>query len=608
MKPWRAKLLLIAGGAALAFAIPAAGQRDDGPESLLPPGFGEPPPPAPKAPPADRPGTPSPPASLSPSASPSPSSPAPPAPTPARPRSPTPLAVENSAAEDLEALARQNVPPPIEIPDESRRPLNPVGPLRPDNWGLGLDAFGTANGRFLSGLMGRLNAPLPSRWTSILLRRAMLSEASAPPGVNEVDWLAERAWLLLRMGEADSARMLVQAIDVDRFTPRMFTVAVQTALATADPAALCPLVAPGRKVSDQKAWPLADAMCASLEGDAARASQLIDQARRRTGGGIDTLLAEKVIGAGANTRRAVTIEWEGVDELNSWRFGLASATGLEIPAELLNRAGPAVWAWQARAPMLPLEQRIGAAQRAATLGVFSNASLVEMHSLLADRTDPSEIEGSIGGRLRKAYVGDSIDARMDALRNLWDEGDDRYGRFILTAAAAARIAPSADRGNRTDELVGAMMSAGFDRFAAAWGPVADGLDGDDGHRAWSILAVGAPGTVVDLSAGRIDDFTESADRHRGRMLVAALAGLGRLDDPLPYGVSPAPRSRWANIIGAAARAGQPGTVALLAGVGMQTPSWRGVPPEHLYHIVRALKEVGMEREARMIAAEAMTRL
>ncbi|HLL30596.1 MAG TPA: hypothetical protein VK403_06340 [Allosphingosinicella sp.] len=599
MKPLRAKLLLLlAGGASLAFAIPAMGQREKGPESLLPPGFGEPPPPAPKAPSPDAPATPSPSPPVSPST---------PAPAPAPPRL-APPGIEDAAAEDLEALARQAMPPPIEIPEESRRPVNPVGVLRPGNRGLGLDAFGTANGRFLSGLMGRLNAPLPSRWTSILLRRALLSEAAAPPGVNEVDWVAERAWLLLRMGEADSARMLVQAIDVDQFTPRMFTVGVQTALATADPAALCPLVGPGRKVSDQKVWPLADAMCASLEGDAARASQLIDQARRRAGNGIDTLLAQKVIGAGTNTRGAVTIEWEGVEELSSWRFGLASATGLEIPAALLNRAGPAVWAWQARAPMVPLEDRIAAAQRAATLGVFSNASLVEMHSLLADRTDPSEIEASIGGRLRKAYVAATVGDRIDAMRNLWGEGDDRYGRFILTAAAAARIPPSADYGNRADDLVASMMTAGYDRFAAPWGPVADGMDGDDGHRAWSILAVGAPRPVVDLGADRVEDFIESAGSHRGRMLVAALAGLGRLNDPLPYGVSPAPRSRWANIITAAARANQPGTVALLAGVGMQTGSWRGVPPEHLYHIVRALKEVGLEYEARMIAAEAMTRL
>jgi hypothetical protein len=596
MKPLRAKLVFLAGGAALAFGIPAAGQRDSGPESLLPPGFGEPPPPAPKGPAPDAPVTTAPP------------SPAPAAPSPERPRAAAPLQIEDAAAEDLEVLARPALPPPIEIPEESRRPTNPVGPLRPDNWGLGLDAFGSANGRFLSGLMGRLNAPLPSRWTSILLRRALLSQASAPSQVNEVDWIAERAWLLLRMGEADGARMLVQSVDVDRFTPRMFSVAVQTALATADPAALCPLVAPGRKVSDQPVWPLADAMCASLEGDAARASQLVDQARRRNGSSIDTLLAEKVIGAGTNTRRAVTIEWQGVDELNSWRFGLASATGLEIPDDLMNRAGAAVWAWQARAPMIPLEQRIGAAQRAATLGVFSNASLVEMHSLLADRTDPSEIEASIGGRLRKAYVGGSIDDRVDAMRGLWSEGDDRYGRFILTAAAAARIPASTELGNRTDDLIGSMMSAGYDRYAARWGPVADGLDGDDGQRAWSILAVGAPRAVVDLSASRIEDFTDSAGSHRGRMLVAALAGLGRLDDPLPYGVSPAPRSRWANIISAAARANQPGTVALLAGVGMQTASWRGVPPEHLYQIVRALKQVGLDYEARMIAAEAMTRL
>jgi hypothetical protein len=595
MKPLRAKLLLLAGGAALAFAIPAMGQRDTGPESLLPPGFGDPPPPAPKEPSPDGPAAPAPPTPE-------------PAPSSAPPRPDDGLEIEDAAAEDLEALAQQALPPPIEIPEESRRPTNPVGMLRPGNWGLGLDAFGKANGRFLSGLMGRLNAPLPSRWTSILLRRALLSEATAPPQVNEVDWVAERAWLLLRMGEADSARMLVQAVDVDQFTPRMFSVAVQTALATADPAALCPLVGPGRKVSDQPVWPLADAMCASLEGDAARASQLIEQARRRSGGGIDTLLAEKVIGAGINTRRAVTIEWQGVDELNSWRFGLASATGLEIPGELMNRAGPAVWAWQARAPMIPLEQRVGAAQRAAVLGVFSNASLVEMHSLLADRTDPSEIEASIGGRLRRTYVAGSIGDRMDALRNLWEEGDDRYGRLILTAAAAARIPVSADRGNRTDDLVGSMMSAGYDRFAARWGGVADGLDGDDGQRAWSILAVGAPRPVVDLGSGRIEAFTESADGHRGRMLVAALAGLGRLDDPLPYGVATAPRSRWANLIAAAARANQTGTVALLAGVGMQTPSWRGVPPEHLYHIVRALTQVGLDYEARMIAAEAMTRL
>jgi hypothetical protein len=98
----------------------------------------------------------------------------------------------------------------------------------------------------------------------------------------------------------------------------------------------------------------------------------------------------------------VTIEWDDVDRINSWRFGLSAATGMEIPDRLMRGAGAHVLAWQARAPMLPLEQRLAAAQAAASLGVFSSSALVDIHSLLLDTTDPSEVEGSVGGRLRLA--------------------------------------------------------------------------------------------------------------------------------------------------------------------------------------------------------------
>lgn len=597
MKRWRAKALFLTGAVCLAFAIPAAGQED-----VLPPGFGEP---ADKAP--------------EPKEKEAPEAPAAPDPAETAEEAPRPVRgadaqiIENSAAEDLEALEElADLPPPIEIPDQARRPTNVVGPLTADNWGLGYNAFGDAHGRLLTGLMGRLNAPLPSRWSSMLLRRALLSQVPAPRMVNEVDWVAERAWLLLRMGEADSARALVQAVDVDRFTPRMFTVAVQTALATADPAGLCPLVAPGREVNDQPFWPMAEAMCAALSGDASRASQLIDRSRSRLGGGsIDLLLAEKVVGAGTNTRRAVTIEWKDVDSLNTWRFGLASATGLKVPEELMQRTGGHVRAWEARAPMIPLDQRLASAQAAAALGVFSHANLVEIYGLVGDATDPSEMSGTVADRLRRAYVAGNDNDRISALRSLWDErelGTDRYARLILTATAARRVTPSEELADRTADIVASMLSAGLDRDAARWSAVVEGMSGGDGDRAWSLLAVGAPRPAVDLSASRIEDFAEREEGHHGRMLVAALAGLGRFDDPASLGVNPAPRSRWSQLIDLAARRRQPGTVALLVGVGMQTGGWRGVPPEHLYHALKALRTVGYEYEARMIAAEAMTRL
>jgi hypothetical protein len=613
MRRWRTSLLLLAGTAALGLALPAAGQREKS-KGPLPPGFDQPPPaPAPR----DN-------APAAPAPTPAPANPA--APAPASPSTPNTVTADTTVppagstvpaetgdvAEGNSADLADEVAeaaPAIEIPESSRRSTDVVGPLTPANWGLGYGAFGGANGVFLTSLMRRLDAPLPSRWESMLLRRALLSQVPAPAGVNPVDWVAERAWLLLRMGEADAARMLVQAVDVDQFTPRMFTVAVQVALATADPAGLCPLVGPGQKVSDEPVWPLADAMCAALQGDSARASQLIDQSRSRSGvGGIDLMLAEKVIGAGLNTRRAVTIQWEGVDSLNSWRFGLAAATGLEIPAPLMNGAGPQVWAWQARAPMVPLEDRTTAAQTAASLGVFSHASLVELYSTLADQTDPSEIETTIGGRLRRAYTA-GIDDRLSVMKDLWDEKDapgGRYARLILTATAAERIPVSDRYKERAADLVGSMMTAGLDQPAARWGGVADAM-GDDGDRVWAILAVGAPRAAVDLSARRVEAFTKRTDEERGRLLVAALAGLGRLQDPAAYGVDPAPRTRWAHILAAAARSGQAGTVALLAGTGMQTRDWRGVPPEQLYQVLAALRAVGHEYEARMIAAEAMTR-
>jgi hypothetical protein len=413
------------------------------------------------------------------------------------------------------------------------------------------------------------------------------------------------------MGEADSARALVQSVDVDKFTPRMFSVAVQTALATGDPAALCPLVQPGRAVSDEQIWPLADAMCAALEGDAARASQLIDQARGRSGGGgIDILLAEKVIGAGLNTRRAVTIQWEGVSELNSWRFGMASATGLEIPKPLLDRAGPTVRAWQARAPMIPIEQRTAAAETAASLGVFSNQSLVAMYSLIGDSTDPSEMEGTTADRLRRSYAARSFADRVDAIRGLWDQAktpQERYARFILTAVAASRIPPSEAHKDRAADLIASMLSAGLDREAARWSGLVEGM-GKDGDRAWALLALGSERPTVDIGASRAQAFADRDGGHRGRMLIAGLAGLGRLTDPGSLGLDVAPRSRWQRMIESAAAANQPATVALLAGTGMQTADWSGVPPEHLYHIVSALRRVGLEYEARMIAAEALSRL
>lgn len=600
MKLSRAKLLLLGGAAALGLAIPAFSQEAE--ETVLPPGFEDPveqPPQQTAPPPASGvPGT---------------------APTRRRvtPQGEQAAPFTDAALEDLEALLA-SVPPPVEIPDEARRPTDMVGIIDENNWGLGQQAFGKANGRFLSTLMRRIDAPLPSRWASILLRRALLSKVEAPPFVHHVDWVAERAWLLLRMGEADGARMLVQSVDVDQFTPKMFSVAVQTALATADPAGLCPLVEPGRKTSDEPVWALSDAVCAALQGEASRAGSIVDQARRRgRAPAIDLLLAEKVIGAGSNTRRAVTIEWDEVDELNSWRFGLAAATGAQIPARLLSTAQ--MRSWYARAPMVPLEQRLDAADDAAVAGVFSNASLMEMYSLLADGADITELNDGVGGLLRTAHAARDPNARLRAIRQIWDTADnpqDRYAKQILTAVAAYRLPATEEAGAAVPDLLGSMLSAGIDRNLGRWSAIVGGMDGEAQARAWALLAVGPAQPAVDVSAGWIGtyiDNDDSRENYKSALLVAALSGLGRINQSSQAdlaedaGFSIGGEDRWTRMLDAAVARRQPGTVVLLASAAMQTPHWRGVPPRHFYRIIRALKDVGLEYEARMIAAESLSR-
>lgn len=598
MKPKRNRLILavLLGSAALGPALwPAIGQ-----ESLLPPGFGDP--------------TPPPPQQNQPAAQ--------PAAGPVTLTPPPPIAAEETAEKEKtpeELAVEQAKAAELELPDAARRPIDVVGVLD-QQWGMGPDAFGRTSGRTLTGLMQRTGAPVASRWASMLLRRALLSRVPTPGAVAPQDWVAERAWLLLRMGEADGARMLVQSVDVDRYNPRLVSIAAQSALANADPAGLCPLTRIAVN-SSEAIWPMATAICAALSGEGAVSSALIDRARdRRLARNIDTLLAEKVIGATSNSRRAVTIEWNGVDRLTSWRFGMAAATNVAIPDELFATVGPQARAWQARAPMLKAADRIIAARTAAALGVFSNAALVDLYGLVAEQTDEAEIAETDAGRLRAAYVGGDASTRMSAIRRLWSEsrpGRDRYAAAILTARAAARIQPDAEWEEDAAALIGSMLAAGLDRQAARWAPVVNGMSAADADDGWALLAVSMPRLAVAIDAGRVDAYVGrklESQPAKARMIVAALAGLGRLSDAeaaqlgQKAGVDLTHQDNWTRAIDAAANRGEQGSVALLVAVGMQTRDWRGVPPQYVNHMLAALRRVGLEGEARMMAAEALTRL
>jgi len=603
MKMKTLSLALGLSGTAMAavLVLPALAQ-----ESLLPEGFGNP---------ADAPRpTPAPSSTPTPAPSSTPTSGStPPAVTPTVGTAPTSASTETGEeGEDGEEIESGGLK--YDLPPGARRLLTRIGPLTPETGGLAPDAFGV-RGQYAAAIMSKTNGQFASRWGQILLRRSLASAIDTPETINGADLAAARASLLLRMGESITARRIVQSVDYDRASPRLVAAAQQTYLANADPAGMCPYVPAGLAHGDEQAWRLSSAICSGLSGEAGPAGWAIG--RVRSSGRIsnfDILLAERVLGATGAGRRSTTIEWDNIDRLTSWRFGMATATAIPVPEALRTAAPSNIKSWTVLAPMTDMASRVAAAPEAAARGVLSSEAYVSLLSAAASEEEPTEAVTAQTDQLRAAFRLARGADRYAAMERLWgtDAGPtQRYAAMVATARAAAALPVGTEVGDDPWQLLGSMLAGGYDENAIAWVPTVS-----VGSRAWAVLAVGSPRPLTGMSAGAVGSFSgsdDSADALRSKFLLAGLAGLGRLDASATASaasdleVDLGKQTRWSRAIMAAAERREPGMVALLAAAGMQG-DWSKVPPYHLYYIVRALRDVGLSSEARMIAAEALVRV
>ncbi len=593
--------LLAAGALAVVFALPALGQQ--GPESLLPEGFGDPAPPP--APPTSRP-----PGTLSPEAG-----------TPVAPRPSTtgdPSTTDSTNAKDEEEDEVEEEAEELviryDVPPAARRSLSAIGIMSAASGGFPAEAFGTTDGAFLKQVAERTTGPIASRWGTIMARRLLASRTNTPVGVNGADWTAERAWLLLRMGDSVAARQLVQAVDAGNYTKRLHQVAMQAYLANGDLAGMCPLTESGVRLVNDGRWKMSRAICASLAGEQGSATAFINQGRYQGWvRGVDYRLTEKAVGAGINGRRSVSINWEGVEGMNPWRFGLAAATGIEPPETLFATAGRQMAGWRVQLPMFGATSRAKYAPAAAALGVYSNRDAVDLYAQVLEDSEAPDTLRNRSESLGSAYTASGDTAKIGAMVAIWDgaaAGADYHGALVMTARAAALVRPDDAYAGEADRLVASMMTAGLDTNAARWANIVS-----EGALGWALISVGAPGRAGPVEYSALDDFygnDSSEDAQKSKLLLAGLAGLGRVDPEAQADFAGdlqaniMRQTEWSRAISAAAERGEQGTVALMAISGLQAPSWSLVPASHLYYIVRSLREVGLEAEARMLAAEAVT--
>jgi hypothetical protein len=520
--------------------------------------------------------------------------------------------LERMSPEDFEALLGSKVV--IDMPPQARRSADEAGLLDAEEGGLPLDSLKIQNGKLIQVALAGNRGQLVSRWGHILLRRALASRLNPPQGMSAPDFLALRVSLLLRMGEPDAARAVLQDLDIADYTPALGPVAFDVYSQNADFTGLCPVMATQGTLQDAPAWAVSRTICEAFRGNSTAALSRLERDRNRgTMDQIDLLLAQKYAGAAGKARRAVTIEWDKVTSLTPWRYGLAIGVGLEPPAALMTEAGPSYDYVTALAPMVGLTRRAAAADRAAAAGVLSNAAMVDLYSQLYADPDVTGEWQDRAESLRDAYTQADPAARLAAMQSLWNAtGPAQYARQVLTAAAAARMAPSADLVDGAPALIASMLAAGYDANAMRWSSVVAA-----GSRGWGMLVLAAPRGIsaVDTSSiGTYVDDDDSTGKRRSAFLVAGLAGLGRVGNGEAErvvgesGMTLGGVTRWSQAIDSAARRGDEATVVLLAAFGMQGDSWQRMTPRYLFHIVSALREVGLDAEARMIAAEAVARV
>ena len=602
----------IALGASIAIA-------QDAPESLLPPGFDDPAP-APTPTPAP-----------SPIVTPSPGVPVSPAPDSGAvvqplPSGPAPIPdlggvdVSNvPSLEELEGMSTDELDellglkPKYDMPPAARRSMARVGVLSPSEGGMPTGGLAKQPASLVRAILAGTNGPLVSRWGHILMRRALASRMAAPEGMNPVEFAALRAQVLNRMGEYSAARALIQDVDTGNWDEDLTGAAVEAYIATADIAGACPAVRAQRGEREDATWTLLQAICNAYAGEGALAGSQLDRAlRREDAPRIDVLLAQRFAGAAGRGRRAVEIEWDDVEEINPWRYALATAVGEPVPENLTDGAAPYYERVTASAPMLSLTARAAGADRAAREGLLSSVAMVDLYSqIYADDTIDGD-SALIASRLRAAYVAVDPAERLTAMQDVWggDQAGD-YGRYVLTAYAAARFPASQSFADESGALVASMLTAGLDRDALTWASVVE-----PGSDAWAQIALANPAAGAIAGREAVDAFIDddsSSDYRRSQFLLAGLSALGRIsssdlsDFASRTDMNLGRETRWTRTIGRAAEVENRALVALLAGLGMQGDSWERMTPLHLFHIVSALNRVGLEAEARMIAAEAVAR-
>lgn len=210
-----------------------------------------------------------------------------------------------------------------------------------------------------------------------LLRRTVLSPATPPRGIKSEDILAERARLMLELGEARAAAALVPQLKQDEDGPDAETLAVDLEMASGQEATACSRL--DGSVNQGDYWLKLRAVCAILQDNISGAQLAIEFAAAQ--GVTDEWMVEAIFAAAGDTPNPPGARFD-----SGLNIALSAKAVLDLSSITIAEDRPGLAAAAAQRPGIPADLRARFAEQASELDLLDPE--IRRNILLARLDDP----------------------------------------------------------------------------------------------------------------------------------------------------------------------------------------------------------------------------
>ncbi len=510
-----------------------------------------------------------------------------------------------------------------------------VGLIDSEEGGLGIALWQGSKRALIERLLSRLPARTRSAAARDLAIRLLSTRAKAPQGVSDgPDLLTSRVSRMVELGAVDEASRLANQVSFEETGETLARSTVEALFLRNDNAGACQRVRDFARRSADAYWQRAFAFCLLLSGDGARADMIVDILAERGDGGAQlfSALIETLNGGEAAVVKSLP-DPAGLD------LAMMRAANVHLPADVLSSDRPAVLRSVATSPNADLDLRLVAGERALIYGAIGADLLNELYAAVqweeADLADPAATAAANWGPrgrallLRSAAAADRPALKAQTLSRAFELARENGGYDIMAAASApvlASIAPDAGLTWFAPDAVSALLSAGRFEPAQAWLRLAAGDAGAGPQprqalaRLWAISLLAAPQAEAGVDETALAAWRKSAyadDMEAGRraevVALTLLEALGMQASPGRWAEllaeSPPPRVAvpdiaWARALEEASAAGRVGETVLIALLGLAGSGADGSDAAATRTVVKSLRRVGLESEARALALEA----